>query len=104
MVFMSKEAVITGIGVVTPAGIGIKDFWNGVLSAKSSISPITRFDTTKFLSKVGGTVPDFDPVKYLDPRILAQTDRWTQFDLISTKEALANANLDLQQEDLTKVG
>lgn len=101
---MSKRAVITGIGVVTPAGIGIKDFWNGIVSGKSCISPITRFDTTKFLSKVGGTIPDFDPVEYLDPRILAQTDRWTQFDLISTKEALANANLDLQQEDLTKVG
>lgn len=100
---MTREAVITGIGVVTPAGIGKEQFWAGVSSAQSFITPITRFDTTKFASKVAGTISDFVPSDYIDPRIIAQTDRWTHFDLTCAKAALADAHLDLAQEDATRV-
>ncbi|MBA2288534.1 MAG: ketosynthase chain-length factor [Ktedonobacteraceae bacterium] len=101
---MSRKAVITGIGVVAPAGIGARNFWEGLCSARSFITPVTRFDTTRFASKVAGIVPDFDPSLFIDPRILAQTDRWTHFDLVCAKEALADAGLDPRQEDPTRVG
>jgi len=104
MAIMTREAVITGIGVVSPAGIGKDTFWNGLLSGKSFLSPIERFDTSGFASKVAGVVPDYDPTKFLDSRILVQTDRWTQFDLISAKAALEDAQLDMHNEDPTKVG
>lgn len=101
---MPKDAVITGIGVVTPAGIGIPDFWKGMVSGQSFISPITTFDPTKFTSKVAGTIDNFEPTAFLDPRIIVQTDRWTQFDLVCTKQALEDAGLQLRDEDPTKVG
>jgi 3-oxoacyl-(acyl-carrier-protein) synthase len=101
---MSREAVITGIGVAAPAGIGRNAFWDGVLSGESFLAPVTRFDTTKFSSKVAGVVSDFQPASFIDPRIIAQTDRWTHFDLVCAKEALADAGLDLQQEEPTRIG
>lgn len=101
---MSEQAVITGLGVVTPAGIGPSDFWEVMLSGKSSISPITSFDTTRYRSKVAGVVANFDPAAYLDPRIVVQTDRWTQFDLVCAQQAIADAALRLQDEDPTKIG
>ncbi|HEU5376866.1 MAG TPA: beta-ketoacyl synthase N-terminal-like domain-containing protein [Ktedonobacteraceae bacterium] len=101
---MPKEAVITGVGVVTPAGIGINDFWQGVSSGQSFISPITRFDTTRFASKAAGIVHNFNAVDYINPRIVAQTDRWTHFDLTSAREAISQAGLDIQREDPTRLG
>src|ERR1700704_2393954 len=100
---MSRQAVITGIGVVTPAGIGIHDFWSNMVSGQSFISPITRFDTTRFACKVAGTIANFDPREFLDPRTIVQTDRWTHFDLASTKQALVDAQLHIDQEDPTRI-
>lgn len=101
---MSKQAVITGVGVVTPAGIGVNAFWEGVSSGRSFISPLVRFDPARFISKMAGVVQDFQAIDYIDPRIVAQTDRWTHFDLTSAREALCQAGLDLKQEDPTRVG
>lgn len=101
---MPEAAVITGVGVVTPAGIGVSDFWEGMVSGRSFISPITKFDATKYTSKVAGTVEEFEPTAFLDPRIVAQTDRWTQFDLVCTRQAIEDARLSLQDEDPTKIG
>jgi 3-oxoacyl-(acyl-carrier-protein) synthase len=101
---MSREAVITGVGVVAPAGVGVKNFWNGVQSGQSFISPITNFDSSNFANSVAGIVPDFKASTLLDPRIIAQTDRWTHFDLVCAKEAIENANLNLSDEDPKRIG
>jgi 3-oxoacyl-(acyl-carrier-protein) synthase len=101
---MSRAAVITGIGVVTPAGIGVTDFWEKVHSGQSCISPITRFNSSKFVSRIAGNVLNFTPTDWLDPRIIAQTDRWTQFDLVCTKQAIDDAALPLRNEDPTRIG
>lgn len=100
---MADTAVITGIGVVSPAGIGLNDFWNGMKSGKSFIRPITRFETEQFESKVAGMVEPFQATDYLDPRIVAQTDRWTHFDLISARQAVEDACLDIRAEDPARV-
>ncbi len=101
---MSKGAVITGFGVVAPAGIGANAFWQGVSSGQSFISPLTRFDTTRFASKMAGVVQNFDAVEYINPRVVAQTDRWTHFDLTCAHEAISQAGLDIGQEDPARVG
>ena len=100
---MSSTAVITGIGIVSPAGIGIENFWQGMFSGQSFLQAISRFDTKRFASKVAGQVEPFDATRYLDPRIVAQTDRWTQFDLISAKQAIEDAQLDMGSEDPTRI-
>ena len=99
-----REAVITGIGVVTPAGIGVTDFWNGVQQERSFLTPLTSFPTDKFSSKVVGNVKDFHAADYLNSRIIAQTDRWTHFDLACAAQALTDAHLVLADEDATRVG
>src|SRR5258707_1696802 len=101
---MSKGAVITGFGVVAPAGIGANAFWQGVRSGQSFISPLTRFDTTRFASKMAGVVHNFDAVEHINPRVVAQTDRWTHFDLTCAHEAISQADLDIGQEDPARVG
>lgn len=101
---MPEEAVITGIGVVTPAGIGVADFWKGMVSGQSFISPITTFDPSQFASKCAGSIKHFEPADFLDPRIIVQTDRWTQFDLVCASQAIADAGLRFQDEDTTRVG
>jgi 3-oxoacyl-(acyl-carrier-protein) synthase len=75
-----------------------------MVSGQSFISPITRFDTTRFACKVAGTIANFDPREFLDPRTIVQTDRWTHFDLASTKQALVDAQLHIDQEDPTRIG
>jgi 3-oxoacyl-(acyl-carrier-protein) synthase len=99
----NKDIVITGIGVLTAAGIGKQEAWSGLLSGKSFLSPINDFDTTRYTSKVAGKIRDFDPTTFLNPRVIAQTDRWTHFDLINTQEALRDAGIDLHDEDPTKI-
>ena len=99
-----QAAVITGIGVITPAGIGVADFWKGMVSGQSFIGPITTFDPARFTSKVAGVVENFEPEAFLDPRIVIQTDRWTQFDLVCASQAMQDAGLQPQDEDPTKFG
>jgi 3-oxoacyl-(acyl-carrier-protein) synthase len=101
---MPKDVVITGIGVVTPAGIGKAGFWKGMVSGQSFIKPIQTFDPAQFTSKVAGIVNDFEATDFLDPRIIVQTDRWTQFDLVCTRQALEDAHIDLHKENQARIG
>lgn len=102
--YKPDRAVITGLGVVTPAGLGVSAFWEGMSSGKSFIAPLDEFDTTQFASKVAGRVTDFDPAIYLDSRIIVQTDRWTHFDLVCAQEAIRDAGVSIRDEAATKVG
>ncbi len=101
---MPDKAVITGLGVVTPAGIGVPDFWEGMVSGKSFISPIRSFDPARFASKVAGVIENFDPAAFLDPRIIIQTDRWTHFDLVCAQQAIRDAGVQIRDEIPTNVG
>src|SRR5581483_4306433 len=101
---MVEEVVITGVGVVAPAGIGVTNFWQGLQSGQSFITPISRFDTTRFFSKMAGSVNQFHPADFLDTRVVVQTDRWTQFDLSCTMQAIHDAGLDIKNEEPQRIG
>ena len=101
---MEDDVVITGMGVVSPAGIGKDSFWQGITSEQSHIVPIESFDTSKYTSKVAGVVKDFQATDFLDPRVIVQTDRWTQFDLICAQQAILDTNIQLQDRDPTRIG
>lgn len=85
---------VTGLGVVAPTGIGTAEFWEATLAGASGIGPISRFDPARYPVRVAGEVHGFDPETMLDPRVIVQTDLWTQFALAATRQALDMAALD----------
>jgi minimal PKS chain-length factor (CLF/KS beta) len=90
---MSARAVVTGIGVVAPTGVGTDEHWKNVLAGQGRIGRITLFDPEPYATTLAGEVPDFDAARYADSRRLVQTDRWTHLGFAATRLALADAGL-----------
>jgi len=86
--------VITGVGVVTPLGIGKEAFWDGLANGRSGIRRITRFDPSDLSSQIAGEVPDFEPLDFMDRKDARRMDRFTQFAVAAAALALADAGLD----------
>lgn len=97
-------AVITGLGVVAPTGFGAEAFWRAAVSGTNGIGPISRFDATRYPVRYAGEVIGFEPTRSVDPRVVAQTDLWTQFALDATARALHSAALDPGTLDSFDVG
>jgi len=89
------DVVVTGLGVIAPNGIGVRDYWDATLSGRSGLGVITRFDSTDYPARVGGEVLGFDAVEHLPKRLLPQTDRMTQYALAVTDWAIRDAGVDL---------
>jgi 3-oxoacyl-[acyl-carrier-protein] synthase II len=85
------RVAVTGIGVVTPLGTGIEAFWNGVLSERSAVAPITRFDAEGYRSRIAAQVDDFDPRDFVGRKRLQWTDRFSQFSVAAARLALDDA-------------
>ena len=86
---------ITGLGVVTPVGIGLDAFWNGLRAGRSPVKGIDRFDPSAFRSRVAAQVDDFEPTDHMDARTARQTDRFSQFALAAGRMATEDAKLDV---------
>ncbi|WP_328406290.1 ketosynthase chain-length factor (plasmid) [Streptomyces sp. NBC_00390] len=87
-------AVVTGIGIAAPNGLGTDAYWASTLEGRSGIGRITRFDPKDYPAVLAGELPGFDPARYLSDRLLPQTDRVTQISLAVTDWALADAAAD----------
>ncbi len=85
------RVVVTGIGVVTPLGIGLDAFWNGVLSERVAVAPITRFETEGYRSRIAAQVDDFEPREFIAGKRLHWTDRFSQFSIAASRLALDDA-------------
>jgi 3-oxoacyl-[acyl-carrier-protein] synthase II len=99
-----NRVVVTGMGAITPLGIGVEATWQALLAGRSGVRRITRFDVTDFPTQFAAEVTDFDPVNFMDFKEAKRTARFTQFALAATQQARQNAALDLTQEDMTRVG
>lgn len=97
-------AVVTGIGVAAPNGLGKDKFWAATLRGESGIGTVQRFDVSKYPSKLGGELTDFDPGEFLAGRLLPQTDRMTQIALAASDWALADAGVEQGTYDTTEMG
>lgn len=95
---MSRRAVITGIGIVAPNGIGTEPYWTATRAGQSGIKRITRFDPSRYATQLAGEVDGFTPTDYIEQRLIVQTDRWTWMDLAATKMALDDAGIIPAQE------
>lgn len=101
---MKNRVVITGLGAVTPIGIGKDEFWNALLAGQTGIGKITRFDATDFSTQIAGEVKNFEPALYMDKKEAKRMDRFTQFAIAASKMALEDSKLDLDNEDRTRIG
>lgn len=91
---MSQAAVVTGLGVVAPTGLGTQKYWQATVAGVNGIRRITRFDPTPYTTKLAGEIRDFDPTRHLPSRLLPQTDRMTRLALVAAEWALADAGID----------
>ena len=104
--FKAKDnrVVITGMGAITPVGLNVADFWQGLTAGRSGVGPITQFDASQHPTQIAASVEGFDPTDYVDRREARRMARFTQFALAATQQALQDAKLDLTREDPTRVG
>jgi 3-oxoacyl-[acyl-carrier-protein] synthase II len=101
---MCKRVVITGMGVISPVGIGLENFWNALIEGKSGIVPVTRFDTNGIATKIAGEVNDFEPKDYIDKKEVRRMDRFTQFAVSAALMAMKDANFSQEEVDSERVG
>lgn len=102
--FKGKRVVVTGLGAVTPIGIGKEAFWSALIAGKNGIGKITRFDATGYTAQIAGEVPEFEPAQFIDKKELKRMDRYTQFALAATKLAIEDAKLDVAKIDGDRAG
>src|SRR3990172_5627354 len=88
-----RRVVVTGMGVLTPLGNDVAAFWSRLTAGESGVRTITGFDHSRVPSKVAGEVQDFDPSNVLDRKEIRRNDRYTQFALVATREAMDQAGL-----------
>jgi len=99
-----RRVVITGVGVLTPVGIGVREFWKALKDGKNGISRVMRFDPSEFKSQIAGEVKGFDPSKRLDAKDTKRYDLFTLYALYTTVEAIEDSGLDLEDLDKNRVG
>ncbi|QDQ41835.1 beta-ketoacyl-ACP synthase II [Methylacidiphilum kamchatkense] len=103
---MSKRRVIiSGMGLVSPNGNSVQEFWTSLINGKSGIGVITAFDTQAFDCKFGGEVRNFNPSNYFkNPKDARRADRFVQFAMAAAKEAIESSGIDFDREDPTRIG
>jgi 3-oxoacyl-[acyl-carrier-protein] synthase II len=101
---LKRRVVVTGVGLVTPLGVGIDGVWQRILNGESGIGPITRFDTTQHETKFAGEVRDFRAEDYVTPKEIKRMDLFIQYALAASKIAIEDAGLDMAREDAERVG
>ncbi len=101
---MKRRAVITGIGVIAPNGIGNDEFWDALKSGKTGIKRISSFDPESFPTKLAGEITDFKPGDFLDAKKARRMDRFVQFAVSVAKMAVKDSGLLIKEEDPTRIG
>ncbi len=95
---MKNRVVITGMGVITSLGKDLPTFWSNLMAGKSGVSLIESFDVSEYTTRIAAEVKDFQPEQYIDAREARRMDRFVQFAIAAAKEALADANLDVERD------
>jgi len=101
---MDKRVVVTGMGMVSPLGIGVKENWEAICQGKSGLGLITRFDTTDFPSKIAGEVKGFNPEDYVDKKETKKMDIFIHYALASGMMALKDSQLKIDESNADRVG
>ena len=98
-----RRVVITGMGIISPVGNTVPEAWNNLIDGNSGVSPITKFDTKDFETKFAATV-NFNPEDHLDKKEIRRVDEFIQFGLIASDQCVIDSGLNLEVEDLNRIG
>ncbi|MBZ5618254.1 MAG: beta-ketoacyl-ACP synthase II [Acidobacteriia bacterium] len=101
---MSRRVVVTGVGLLTPLGIGTEPSWEAIRAGKCGIGPITQFDASAFSCRIAGEVKGFDPARYIERKEIKKMGRFIQFAIVAAECALANSGLKVTPENAEQVG
>lgn len=99
-----KRVVITGMGVISPLGNTVDEFWKNIIAGKSGVGPITKFDTTNFKTTFAAEVKDFNAADYFEKNEARKYDLFTQYAVAASEEAIRNAGLDFTKLNRNKIG
>ncbi len=99
-----KRVVVTGLGALTPIGNNITEYWDGLKNGKSGCAPITHFDSEKFKTQFACEIKNFDPLLHFDRKEARKLDKFAQYALVSSDEAILDAGIDLDTVDKFRVG
>lgn len=99
-----KRVVVTGMGIISPVGNDIDTFWQNIKEKKNIFKPITYFDTTDYKVKLAAQLEDFHPEKYMDIKTAKRMELFCQYAVAAAAQAIENAGLNLETEDLTRIG
>lgn len=101
---MNKRVVITGVGLVTPLGIGVNETWEAICAGKSGITEITRFDASNFATKIAGEVKDFHPEDYLPVKEAKRTEPFIAYSIAATRMAVEDSGLKINSSNSDRIG
>ena len=99
-----RRVVVTGMGAVTPIGIGVENFWNSVKEKRTGFDKITKFDTTGFKASLAAEIKDFDPKEFMDFKAARRMELFCQYAVAAAAEAMKNAGIDMEKEDPFRIG
>jgi 3-oxoacyl-[acyl-carrier-protein] synthase II len=99
-----RRVAVTGVGLVSPLGVGTAENWSALLAGKSGIGPITRFDTAEYPSRIAGEVKGFNPLDYVDKKEVKKSDTFIHFALAAARFALEDSGLRIDEENADRVG
>ena len=99
-----KRVVVTGLGALTPIGNNLDEYWDGLINGKSGSAPITYFDTEKFKTKFACELKNFNPLDHFDRKEARKLDRFAQYAIVSSDEAIKDSGLDLEKVNKYRVG
>lgn len=100
----NKRVVITGLGAITPIGNNVTEYWQGLLQGSNGVGAITLFDASKHACQIAAEVKNFDPHQYLDKKDAKRMDRFAQFGVCASKQAIADANFVIDELNADRVG
>jgi len=101
---LKRRVVVTGVGLVTPLGVGVENVWQRILRGESGVGPITRFDASQHETKFAAEVREFKPEDYISPKEIKRMDLFIQYALTAAKIAMEDSGLDMGKEDAERVG
>lgn len=99
-----RRVVVTGLGMVSPLGLNLKESWDGLIAGRSGIAPVTQLDATAYPSRIAGEVKGFNPEQYVEPKAVKRYDRFSLFAIASSREAWIDSGLSVDALDATRIG